>query len=827
MCIRQALPLLFLFLYLGPAASGQSGNFASYTQGDHDIVFQSDNGTRLRVQLYSSFTLRFQWVQKGENFFPDNHYEMVATHDRRGTYTIQEYSTFVYLTVAGKSGLRIALQKSPMRVAVLQGDKQEPLLSEAEGIRWSGNEIISDFAPDTSEHFCGMGHQTYGWVESIDLQGKAASSNYGEGEKDHWGKQAVLTVPFFMSSKGYGLFLNSTYEHDFSFGKDGTYAFGIDTKGFEGRMDYFFIYGPKFPAILDRYTQLTGRPRLPQKSIFGLQLSDKGQPKNEGAEWWKAKILAQREAGFAFDHIVNDNRWRAGTGGWSGSWFEWDSTRYTDPAAFNRWCEDNHVTVTLDLNRNNIAACAGWKPEYNIPQAESYVDFGQSVPDYSNPKTRNWIWRLFWSQSLNPALDYPGDALWIDETDDLWNLNDSIICANGRSWAENENYYPFLIAKAIVQKGWDNTNDNQPSGIGEAKRPFVWVRSMSAGAQRYATHWNGDIKCNCEWMKATIRAMQASGLSGFPYFNHDAGGFMRPGPEDYLYKQWAMAFGSFSPIWRPHGPGKNGRWPLDRSPACQRVAKKYIQQRYEMMPYLYTYAYQAYHTGTPMARAMVMDYQEEEAAWAYDLQYLWGDEMLVAPVCSQADTTIQVWLPGGQRWYNYWNDEAIAGGQVIRHAATEDNIPLFVKEGAIIPKHAYALSTFTIDASALTLEVYTGKDGTFHLYEDDGVSEKFRTADEHRTTAIHYQENPRRLIIRAAEGDYEGAAPARKYRIRFHGLEKLQQFQFDGQPLRSVKSEEGLSEETPYTFWEEGQNIQVIVLPEASIKQDVILESAN
>jgi len=366
MHIPQALSLLYLILLLGPAASGQSGNLSSYTEGAHEIIFQSDNGARLRVQLYSSFTLRFQWVQKGEDYFPDKHYEMVATHDRRGTYTIQEDSTAVYVTIAGESGLRIALQKAPMRVAILQGDKQEPLLSEAEGIRWSGDEIISDFVPDTSEHFCGMGHQSYGWVESIDLQGKAASSNYGEGEKDHWGKQAVLTVPFFMSSKGYGLFLNSTYEHDFSFGKDGSYAFGIDTKGFEGRMDYFFIYGPKFPAILDRYTQLTGRPRLPQKSIFGLQLSDKGQPKNEGAEWWKSKIRAHREAGFAFDHIVNDNRWRAGTGGWSGSWFEWDSTRYPDPEAFNQWCKANHVTVTLDLNRNNIAACAGWKPAFNI-----------------------------------------------------------------------------------------------------------------------------------------------------------------------------------------------------------------------------------------------------------------------------------------------------------------------------------------------------------------------------------------------------------------------------------------------------------------------------
>jgi alpha-D-xyloside xylohydrolase len=111
-------------------------------------------------------------------------------------------------------------------------------------------------------------------------------------------------------------------------------------------------------------------------------------------------------------------------------------------------------------------------------------------------------------------MNYPGDGLWTDETDNLFNMNDSVICANGRSWAENENYYPFLIAKEIDQEGWDNENNNEPPGIGEAKRPFVWVRSACAGAQRYASYWSGDIYSDCRDMKATVRVMQVSGLAG-------------------------------------------------------------------------------------------------------------------------------------------------------------------------------------------------------------------------------------------------------------------------------------------------------------------------
>lgn len=203
-------------------------------------------------------------------------------------------SRFLILT---PNGPRITLNKSPLRYSISDPEKQKILLSEKQGIQWKGDSIASNFKPDDSEHFCGMGHQTYGYVESIDLKGQIASSNYGQGKHQHWGPQGVLTVPFYMSSKGYGIFLNTTYHHRFNFGKKGRYAFSMDTKGFDGQMDYFFIYGPRFRQLLDRYTQLTGRPRLPQRSIFGLHLSDKGSPDHTGAEWWKKKITIHRQGG--------------------------------------------------------------------------------------------------------------------------------------------------------------------------------------------------------------------------------------------------------------------------------------------------------------------------------------------------------------------------------------------------------------------------------------------------------------------------------------------------------------------------------------------------
>ncbi|WP_299214784.1 TIM-barrel domain-containing protein [uncultured Aquimarina sp.] len=804
-------------------AKAQSGNFKTYEKENHELIFESDTGVKLNFQFYSDDIFRIHWIRKNESFFANNHYEMVTDHHLNGVYEIEEKDKLFIIKVGSKKKLQIELQKSPMKFKIRDTKKGQELLSEKNGIYWKENKISNDFAFDNLEHFCGMGYQSFGRVESIDLKGKRVSCNYGDGLVDWGAPQGVLTVPFYLSNKGYGVFLNSTFQHDFNFGKDNQYKFNIDTKGFQGQMDYYFIFGPEFKSILDRYTQLTGRPRLPQRSIFGLQLSDKGDPKHKGVEWWKNKIKEHRNAGFPLDHLVNDNRWRAGSGAWSDSWFEWDPTRTPDPKAFAVWCKENNVTITLDFNRNNAALSEGWKSEYNIPDAEKYTEhYGKSAPDYSNPLTRKWIWELFYKKSFDPKLEYPGDALWIDETDDLWQLNDSIICANGRSWAENENYYPFLISKAIVQEGWDNKNNTSIPGIGESKRPYVWVRSMSAGAQRYATHWIGDIKCDWDWMKSTIRSLQTSGLSGFPYFNHDAGGFRPPGPDDSFYTQWAMAFGSFTPIWRPHGMGENKRWPLDRSKNSQDVALTYGKMRYEMMPYIYTYAHQAHKTGIPMARAMVIDYQDTPEAWKYDLQYMWGAELLIAPSYSPNDSILDIWLPPGDKWYDYWTDNLLDGGQTIQHKANFGEIPLFVKEGAIIPKYNYAQSTFTLDPSELNIHIYTGKDSQFTLYEDDNTSEKFRTKSEYRNTKIEYIENNNKLIIHKVIGNYKEAISKRSYKLFFHGIHKPINLVLNNKKIKVVNSLNELDKEESGQFWDKTSKILVVVSKNHNVNADLI-----
>jgi len=311
---------------------------------------------------------------------------------------------------------------------------------------------------------------------------------------------------------------------------------------------------------------------------------------------------------------------------------------------------------------------------------------------------------------------------------------------------------------------------------------------MTAGAQRYATLWTGDIKCTYDDMKTQVRAMQLAGLSGFPFWGHDAGGFydyeLQRGPTDSMYRQWSMAFGSFTPFWKPHGVGQS-RWPLDRNAAVQEDAKVYSRLRYEMMPYIYTYAHLASSTGIPIARAMIIDHQSEPLAWNHDLQYMWGNEFLVAPNCSDVDQSVSVWLPRGE-WYNFWNDEKLTGDRIINYPSPLGKLPLFVKVGAIIPMAPFALSTAFISKDSLNIQVYTGANGTFTLYEDDGVTEGYKLKNESRTIVMNYRQSTHTLNIESAKGSFIGASTYHTYRIDFHGFLKDQCFEVNGQRAHCV-----------------------------------------
>ncbi len=734
---------------------------AGYVRSGASVIVSNDAGDSLRITPYGTHVLRLQSVRKGEAYFPDNHYEMVSALPGGGALRVGEQASTLTLQLPGAGQVRLTIDRQTLAARYFLAGAAVPVLADQGGVQWRGSAIVRSFAPDSDEHFTALGHGYYGRAQSLDLKGQTLGHNYGSEQIE----QAPLIVPFYISSKGYGVFLNSSFQHSFNFGTGGHYEFGIDTHGFEGRMDYFFIGGPHPRDVLAHYVELTGKPRLPPKAMFGLALSDKSHdhdsPTPSDETWWKQKIAEHRAAGFPLDHVVNDNRWRAGGGKRCESYLDWDRGRYPHPEEYAAWLRQNGLVTTIDVNRCILQFSEGWQARFNIP-AVSGVDFASSAPDQTNPAFRRWFWSTLYRKSLDPKLHFPGDALWIDEFDEMGAAPGAMTLANGRSFAEMRNYWFLLIAQALVRDGWDKSAITQ--------RPYVWVRGMTAGAQRYASLWSGDIKPNFDEMKMQIRGMQLAGLSGFPYWGHDAGGFYdwdsKRGPDPDLYQQWAMGFGSFSPIWKPHGMGAS-RWPLDRSAPEQAAAHQFTQARYRLMPYIYTAAHEAAVSGMPIARAMLLEYPQDAAAWRHDLQYMWGPDLLVAPRTS-SDGATEVWLPPG-RWYDFWHpQQVLQGGAVISVGAERGLLPVFVKAGALIVGQADAASTAQADKTHLRIDVYPGAAGRALLYEDDDVSEQYRKHGRSMTTAISWNDGAHALLIAAPRGSYARAPSQRAWQVTLH-----------------------------------------------------------
>ncbi|NNU15451.1 DUF5110 domain-containing protein [Parvularcula sp. ZS-1/3] len=735
------------------------------------VTLRGDDGRRLRLTAYGEAILRVQIAERDEEFLPDGHYQMVVSHDWDGELTLMEDMDHAYIFATSQVEARIS--KDSLEAAFFRPNDPVPLLAEAGPLSWSEGKIEVQFVPAETERFTGLGHGFYGRSPSIDLKGQKIRRNYGSEQIE----QAPLIVPFFMSSKGYGLFLNSMLPNEFRFGFEGEFSIEIEDPNDRGQMDYFFIAGPDVPAMLDNYTQLTGRPRLPMKSVFGLQLSDKGHdhtsdtPSDE--DWWKKKIEQHRAAGYPLDHVVNDNRWRAAGGKRCESKLAWDSGRYPDPASYKAWLDAQGLTLTLDFNRCIAKYTDGWEPAFNLPDPGS-VDFADSAPDLTNPDFRRWFWSAFHDNALDPSLGFPGDALWIDEFDEQGAAPKGQVLHNGATSGEMRNYWFFLIAQALVAEGWDKAELES--------RPFVWVRGMTAGAQRYATLWSGDIYPNYDDMKGQVRAMQLAGLSGFPFWGHDAGGFFDwnegVGPDEQLYQQWGMALGAFSPIWKPHGMGQS-RWPLDRSDESQAAAAKFSRLRYALMPYTYTFAHVAAETGTPIIRPMMFDDLSSNEAWARDLQFMFGDSLLVAPQTDDSGT-VEVWLPEGS-WFDFFTGERRAGGQVLKINVAPSDLPVFVKAGSIIPTRDPAASTAFLDKSHLELTVYAGRDGAFTLVEDDDRTEAYRDGAR-RLTTVDFDDAAKTLSI-VADGTFEGANLQRRYTICFVGVGEAARVFVDGEEM--------------------------------------------
>ena len=489
--------------------------------------------------------------------------------------------------------------------------------------------------------------------------------------------QMYKPIPFFMSNRGYGMFMHTSAPVTCDFGA--TYI-GLN-KLFMGdeNLDLFIFFGE--PAtILDEYTDLVGKPAMPPLWSFGT--------------WMSRITYFSQEEGYEVAKNIREGEYPCDVIHFDTGWFETDwqcdykfSSRFSDAAK-----------MIDDLKKDGFHISL-WQLPYFTPKNsyfqelidnDMYVKNGKGgLPyedvclDFSNPATVEW-----YQSKLAGLLELGVGAIKVDfgEAAPL----DGIYASGKSGWYEH-NLYPLRYNKAVQEITKEVTGDN-----------IMWARSAWAGSQRYPLHWGGDAATTNTGMLGTLRAGLSFGLSGFAFWSHDMGGFVKSTPED-LYCRW-IPFGFLTSHTRAHGAPPTEPW-LYESERVQNTFRLSAEMKYKLMPYVYAQAKECTEKGLSMTRPLFMEFPNDPASWRVETEYMFGSQILVAPLMETGITEREVYLPEG-KWIDYQTGKVYEHGWQTIVADGELPIIMLVRDGSVLPHVELAQSTKDINWNKIELKVY-------------------------------------------------------------------------------------------------------------------------
>ncbi|GGB41629.1 hypothetical protein GCM10011380_33900 [Sphingomonas metalli] len=605
-------------------------------------------------------------------------------------------------------------------------------------------EAGTSFADTRDTHYYGLGQNQEG---QLDLRGRTVDCR-------HWydapaGEQ--VCVPFLVTDQGYGIVWDNPSATTVSAGIHNATRIASEVGE---RVSFFLIAGRSADDLYAGYRRLTGETPLPPKAAFGLIQS---KARYESQQELLGIADGYRTRGYPLDIMVLD-------------WFYWtrmgqidiDRTYFPDPKAMNDQLHGQgmHSIISVwprferESRYYNELAAKGLllhdsdgKPVDGLPFR---ADRAGALIDSTNPAARTWFWNTVRDNILSQGFDY----LWLDETEpDL--VPDGFQYSIG-SGDRYHNLFPLVHTMGVA----DGAARDRP-GV----RNLILARAAYLGAQRSgAIFWTSDVQATWEALQRQIPANLNMAASGIAYTGSDTGGWqypngpkalhaplvdpagataMNPGYADYpeLFVRW-FQYNTLSPTLRIHGqrPG-TAIWEYGK--AAEPILATWLRLRYALIPYLYALGRTTYMTGAPFMRALWMDFPDDARVRTIGDEYMLGSAMLVAPVTEQGAIRRSVYLPAGSDWYDWWTGEKQAGGRTIDAAAPIDRIPVFVKAGSIVPLGAQVPNTATAQRLE-KIRVYPGRDASFTLYDDDGVTNDYKTG-KGRSTVLRWDEASGRL----------------------------------------------------------------------------------
>jgi len=577
--------------------------------------------------------------------------------------------------------------------------KQDPYRLRAESRLKEGNHffeppINKDGAYTFERLDLGVGECIYGFGEKFTAfvkNGQAVDIWNSDGGT--CSEQSYKSVPFYISSKGYGVLVNSADLISFEVGSEVVSKVSIAAPGEE--LEYFIIGGSDLKEVLSTYTALSGRPSLPPPYSFGLWLSTSfttdydEKTVNEFIDGMSEREIPLQV--FHFDCLwMKEHEWCN---------MEWDTSRFSDPQGMLARLKEKGLEFCIWTNPYigqrsklfDIGKANGFfikNPDGSVFQADLWQP-GMAIIDFTNPAACEW-----YSNLLKKLFDM---GIRNIKSDFGERIPTNVIYHSGQDPVHMHNYYSYLYNKVVANALRDYFGENQSC---------LFARSATVGSQKFPVHWGGDCFASYPAMAETLRAGLSLCSSGFGFFSHDIGGFEATATPD-LYKRWC-AFGLLSTHSRLHGSESyRVPWLFDEE-SCD-VLRFYTILKGRLMPYLFAQAVKTHKTGIPMMRSMVIEFMDDPVCKYLDTQYMLGDSLLVAPIMNEQGV-VEFYLPKGI-WTDIISGESYQGGQYYTQTRSYTEMPILARENSII---GYGKFTTTFDydfVDGTEFVIYNLKDG--------------------------------------------------------------------------------------------------------------------
>jgi alpha-glucosidase len=689
----------------------------SYNQDVDSIYFNTDNNVILKITILRDSLIRFRYTTKGY-FSNDFSYAIDKTqsHGYNQLEVVEE--SHYYLIKTSKVFCKI--QKKDLKVSIHDIDGFT-ILEDEIGFHWEehyeygGNIVKMSKASKDGESFYGMGDKP----THLNLKGKRVENWATDQYAFHKDQEPLYkVVPFYIGlhhHKAYGIFFDNTFRTFFDFCHEKRNVTSFWAEG--GEMNYYFVYGPKIADVVTTYTHLTGKPELPPMWTLGYHQCKWSYYPESKVKEVTAKF---RELRIPCDAIYLDIDYMEGF-----RCFTWSKEYFPDPKRMvAELAKEGFKTVVIidpgiKIDKDYWVYQEALKNDYFCKRADGPYMKGKvwpgecNFPDYTNPEVREWWAGLFkelisdigvkgvWNDMNEPAvMDVPGKTFPYDVRHDY----DGNPCSHRKA----HNIYGTQMARATYEG---------VKRFAYPKRPFIITRSAYSGAQRYTSSWTGDNVASWEHLWIANIQMQRMSMSGMGFTGSDIGGFAEQ-PSGELYARW-IQLGVFHPFCRTHSSGDHGEQePWSFGEEVIDITRKFVELRYQLLPYLYTMFWQYVNEGTPMLKPLVYFDQDDMHTHYRTDEFIFGNQILVCPILEPNALGRRMYIPKGN-WYNFWTNELVTGEKELWVKTAFDQIPIFIKAGAIIPKYPVQQYVGELQFDELTLDVYfkLGKEKST-VYED-------------------------------------------------------------------------------------------------------------